>query len=118
MSKQIAPELESSTQVKPVKEKKETVPTVPLKSLMRYFTTSDSVIFFFGGLAAFIAGAAMPSMALLFGDLTDTFNPESGLSDPLGEIGRISLIFLLLGVGVWLFSYIYFAFYLTIAAKA
>lgn len=117
---EIVPELESTTKSKQDEKKpqaKQAGNTVPLSALRRYFTGCDSALFYLGGVAAFVAGAAMPSMALLFGDLTDTFNPANTEADPLDEIARIAIIFLVIGLGAWLLSYIFFAFFLTIAAK-
>ena len=53
------------------------IQTVRVGQLMRYFSGCDKFTFFFAGFSAFVAGSAMPSMALLFGDLTDTFDPSN-----------------------------------------
>ena len=82
-----------------------------------FIQRGDKFIFYFGSFSAFVAGAAMPSMALLFGDMTDSFNPQTADEDPLAEIRRIAILFAVIGFAAWLMSYIFFAAFLNVAAK-
>jgi ATP-binding cassette subfamily B (MDR/TAP) protein 1 len=47
----------------------------------------------------------MPSFVFLVGDVIDSFKPTTKPEDTIEVISRISLIFSLVGIAVWLFSY-------------
>lgn len=55
------------------KEKKEKKPTVSTLAMFRYSNWLDRLYILLGTMAAFIHGAGLPLMMLVFGDMTDSF---------------------------------------------
>lgn len=49
---------------------------VPYFSLMRFATKQDKIMMWIGGFAALANGACMPLFALIFGDMTNSFQYE------------------------------------------
>ncbi len=60
------------------KEKQlEDPPMVPFSKLLTFASTSDKILMFIGGVAAFCNGSAFPLFSLLFGNMTDSFAPDA-----------------------------------------
>ncbi len=71
-----------------------------------------------GWVASAIAGFGMPSFVFLIGDVINSFN--SGTTTPeemLSTIRRMSLIFLGVGIAVWIASYVSYAFLLIFSER-
>ncbi|KAI8909310.1 P-loop containing nucleoside triphosphate hydrolase protein [Powellomyces hirtus] len=92
--------------------------------LTRYATPLDKLLMLIGLFAAAASGAILPLMTIIFGDLTNSFNditadayrgvPSSeATKDALqDEINEKSLIFVYLGLGMFVATYIYMATWL------
>lgn len=72
---------------------------------------------YFGWLAACLTGLGIPSFIFLIGDVIDSFSPTNSKEDTLNKIKQITLIFTLIGIGVWIFGFIFYGFLLTFSEK-
>ncbi len=62
---------------------------------------------YIGWTAAIIAGGGMSSFAFLVGDIIDSFNTQKNtVKDMLDTTSLISMLFAVIGVIVWILSYI------------
>ncbi len=59
-----------------------------------------------GYLTSIITGLGLPSFVFIFGDIVNSFGPTS--KDVVGTISTICLAMTLIGVGIWITTYIYF----------
>ncbi|EME81617.1 ABC transporter, ABC-B family, MDR type [Pseudocercospora fijiensis CIRAD86] len=78
--------------------------------LFRYATPWDVAIMFLSGICAIVAGAALPLMTVIFGNLAGTFQgfflgtvTRQDFSD---EIGRLTLYFVYLAIGEFVTTYV------------
>eukprot|EP00621_Florenciella_sp_RCC1693_P000340 CAMPEP_0182553406 /NCGR_PEP_ID=MMETSP1323-20130603/49466_1 /TAXON_ID=236787 /ORGANISM="Florenciella parvula, Strain RCC1693" /LENGTH=1365 /DNA_ID=CAMNT_0024765121 /DNA_START=47 /DNA_END=4144 /DNA_ORIENTATION=- len=77
------------------KEKKPPPPMVPLKALFRFASRSDLALTWLGLFFCLCSGAQMPAMAIIFGEMIDTFgNADEGYERDARELG---LGFVILG---------------------
>jgi ATP-binding cassette subfamily B (MDR/TAP) protein 1 len=65
----------------------------------------------FGLLGALVAGGAIPVIAIALGSITDTFNPNSSKEEVNDNMRDIAIWIIIVGIVVWVFGYIYFAFW-------
>lgn len=71
-----------------------------------------------GWLSAVVAGCGMPSFVFLIGDVIDSFDPSKATPDQmLDTISFMSLLFTMVGIGVWIFSYINYSFLLMFSER-
>ena len=97
--------------MQPSPPEQEKLATAPFRTLFRFASSHDLVLLWIGIIASILTGFAQPAFVLLAGPLLDSFNPlDQGSSDALAKIKQISLIWALLGVGIFIVCYIYFAF--------
>lgn len=92
--------------------------TVSFAKMRSLGDSSDTTLMIIGQVAAAMTGAALPSFVFLMGEVMDSFDPTN--NDPtatLDSIKKISLIFVLIGIGVWLFSHVYYVTLLIFSAK-
>lgn len=82
---------------------------VPYSKLYCFASRKDKLYMFIGHLAAVITGVGLPSFVFLMGNVIDSF---ASFDEVLDSIKRISLILVLIGIAIWFFSYIYYAFLL------
>jgi ATP-binding cassette subfamily B (MDR/TAP) protein 1 len=61
-----------------------------------------------GFLSAALCGLGLPSFVFLFGDIADSFEGNDPAEKILEQITRISKILTIIGLGVWIFSYLFF----------
>mmetsp|Transcript_30437 Transcript_30437/g.29817 ORF Transcript_30437/g.29817 Transcript_30437/m.29817 type:complete len:158 (-) Transcript_30437:1896-2369(-) len=62
-----------------------------------------------GWVHAAIAGLGMPFFVFVFGDILDAFNPDKDPDEMLEEVNFACLLIVVIGAGVWFFSYLYYA---------
>lgn len=68
---------------------------------------------YIGWAAACVTGLGLPSFVFLIGDVINSFNSNTTTPPQmLDKISRLSLIFTCVGVGIYIFSYLYYAFLL------
>ena len=89
------------------------IPTVlvTFKTLYRYATTWDLVIIAVSTICAILAGAAMPLMTVLFGQLAGIFQGYLGAgtisqAEFLGDLGYYTLFFVYLAIGEFVTIYV------------
>lgn len=99
------------------KKKAKESPVVPFSKLTTFASSSDKCIQRLGIIFACLAGCVMPSFVFVFGDLIDGFNPAKGSQGILDAIKFVSLVFVFLGIGVFITSYVYFSSMLIFSEK-
>ena len=77
----------------------------------RYITWKDKMLMWVGGFSAIACGALLPSLSIIFGTLTNTFDPSNGSDDILHSMKRLSGIISLVGLSCWICGYLYYAFW-------
>ena len=75
----------------------------------------DRFYFIFGLISAALCGLGLPSFVFLFGDIADSFEGNMDPDKILDSIARVSKILTIIGLGIWVGSYLFFAF-LTISS--
>lgn len=85
--------------------------------LYRYNTCIDYIFMIIGLIGAVLSGVGMPAFALLFRDLLNKFNPTSDGESLYNSIKDVSLYFLAVGGGLWIASYLMYAFFGVVATK-
>lgn len=86
------------------------------KLIWTFADKQDRLYFIFGLIASAACGLGLPSFVFLFGDIADSFEGGMDPEEILTRITRVSKILTIIGLGVWLGSYLFFAF-LTIASE-
>ena len=84
----------------------------PMCAFFRYNSTSDSILVVIGSLAAIIQGCMIPSIALLFGIMTDSFQDGPTALD---DIRTLSLMYFFFALAIFFISYVYFTFWIIIS---
>jgi hypothetical protein len=64
-----------------------------------------------GIVTAIIAGALLPFVSVAQGEVTNSFDPQLGKSAIFEKMKKVSLVICLVGLGQWIFAYIYYAFW-------
>ena len=65
---------------------------------------------FVGGMASSIlCGLGLPSFVFLFGDIADSFEGFLPPDKILEKITNVAKLLTIIGLGVWLFSYLFFS---------
>lgn len=71
-----------------------------------------------GWISAIIAGCGMPSFVFLIGDVIDSFDPSKASPQKMIDtISFMSFLFTMVGIGVWITSYIDYAFLLMFSER-
>lgn len=78
--------------------------------MITFANTSDRIIFYLGCIGAILTGAALPSFVFLIGDVIDAFGPTMDREEGLETVKNITLIFLYIGIGVWIVSYFFYGY--------
>lgn len=85
------------------------------KILLTFADRKDKCLMTCGYLSAIIAGIGLPSFVFLFGDIVDSFGPTS--TDIVGSISIVCLAMALIGVAIWITSYIYVTSLITMSER-
>lgn len=64
-----------------------------------------------GTLGAIIAGLMLPSIALIMGSIANNFGQDTDISNMSETIGKTSKLVAYVAVVIFVFSYIFFAFW-------
>lgn len=64
----------------------------------------------FGVIGAILAGVLYPCVAIVMGEIVDTFDPSNTPEDMLEDMKWLLTIFLIIGILSWITTYMYFAF--------
>lgn len=76
-----------------------------------YITTGERILLYIGTLSAIIAGALIPAIAIVMGDVTNTFDPDSTSANIFDTMKRIAVWITVVGGALWIFGYLYYAFW-------
>ena len=90
---------------------KEELKMIPYKYFFRYVTMKEKVLIGVGTFSAFACGALLPSMSLIMGGITNTFDPDNSEDQILETMGTLAWRITLVGVACWIFGYMYYAFW-------
>jgi hypothetical protein len=80
----------------------------PYSKLLAFATPYEMGMFYIGHICAIITGLALPSFSYLMGDVLDSFSGTSREAQ-LEKIRITTIIFVVIGAGVWVISYIYWS---------
>ena len=94
------------------KKKQETVSYS--KILLTFADGTDIAYLTVGWIASIVTGVAMPSFVFLFGNIVDDY---ASADDLVHAISKIAVEFTLIGVGVWITSYFYYAMLVIMAER-
>ena len=90
---------------------KKNPPMIPYKKILLTFADStDKLFLFIGFSSAILCGLGLPSFVFLFGDIADSFQGFMPVNEILDRITRVAMILTFIGLGVWIFSYLFFSF--------
>lgn len=93
-------------------------PAVPYSKLYCLASRSDKTLMIIGWIFASIAGFGMPSFVFLIGNVIDSFDVNKSTPDMmLDTISFMSLLFALVGIGIWIASYINYSFLLMFSER-
>jgi len=76
-----------------------------------YVTCKDKTLMIFGILAALCSGCLLPCISIAMGAVTNTYDPSNSKEEILNQMKSICLYICLVGIGCWIFGYIYYAFW-------
>jgi ATP-binding cassette subfamily B (MDR/TAP) protein 1 len=87
---------------------------VSLFKFFKYLTAWDKVLLAIGSLSAVLAGAILPSISLIMGNVASAFTqPRPGESggDIIQDMSFIVSYVILIAVSLFIFSYVFYAFW-------
>ena len=77
-------------------------------AFFRYLSTADRVLLYLGTLASILAGMILPSISVIMGNVTVAFTGGGSIVD---EMNFIASYVVMISVGLFITSYIFFAFW-------
>jgi len=84
---------------------------IPFSLYFRYLTPTDKLLVTIGSISAIVAGCLLPSMAIIMGEITNTFDPDNTADDIKDTMSWLAGIISIIGLGLWIFGYMYYAFW-------
>lgn len=87
---------------------------IPFTKYFTYLTTNDKILLGAGTAAAILAGAILPSISLVMGNVAVAFSGGSSSSSNVNILSQMSLIasiVMLIALALFVFSYMFFAFW-------
>jgi len=86
--------------------------TIPFTKYYSFLSGFDYFLLIFGTLAAVLAGGILPSISLVMGHVASAFT-EGGSStgNIMGTMSTIAVIVMMIATLLFVFSYIFYAFY-------
>lgn len=94
-----------------VKEEAKKPEMIKFSLFFKYMTPRDKCLMYIGGLSAVLCGILLPSLAIVIGAVTDTFSPSNSSDHIKSVMGIIAGYISLVGLGTWIFGYLYFGFW-------
>ena len=77
-----------------------------------YITIYDKLLLFIGTLSAILAGAILPSISLIMGNVADAFTSGGSSGDDIiSNMSYIASYVILIATSLFIFSYLFFAFW-------
>jgi ATP-binding cassette subfamily B (MDR/TAP) protein 1 len=84
---------------------------IPFSKFFTFMTAKDKALMILGSIGAVLAGCLLPGISIAMGSVTNTYNPKNTKESVLNDMKMICLYINLVGIGCWIFGYIYFAFW-------
>ena len=81
------------------------------KILWTFADKTDKFLIIVGFISSVLCGLGLPSFVFLFGDIADSFTGQMPADAILNAISKVSRTLTLIGIGIWVGSYIFFAFF-------
>ena len=78
-------------------------------SLFKFTSKLEKVILIVGLITAVVSGICQPLFIVWVGDMYDAFGDNVDVDDTINQMKDITLIFLYIGLALWLLSYVYYA---------
>jgi ATP-binding cassette subfamily B (MDR/TAP) protein 1 len=101
---------ETETEMKVTSE--EAPKQLSLFKFFTYITFYDKLLLVFGTISAILAGAILPSVSLIMGNVADAFTSGgSGGTDIISNMSFIASYVVLIATTLFTFSYLFFAFW-------
>jgi hypothetical protein len=88
---------------------------VPLSYFYRYATKTEKFMLFVGSLGCLVAGCLLPALAILLGEVTNSFNPANGYKSIYDGMKWTCLWITIVGVVSFVAGYIYYALFQHVA---
>lgn len=82
-----------------------------MSQYFRYINRRDKFLLIIGSASAVIAGALLPCISLAVGAVTNSFDPKNAKAAMLEQMKTVCLYICLVGIGTWIFGYIYYGFW-------
>ena len=90
---------------------------VTYSKLMSLATPQEKLMMIFGHIFSALTGAALPVFSYLMGNVFDSFGPSHSRDEQLNTVRNITIIFVGIGCGVWIMSYIYWYLLLSFSLR-
>lgn len=84
---------------------------VNMSEYFRYVKGKDRALMIIGIVTAILAGFLLPFVSVAQGQVTNSFDPKLGKAAIFDRMKSVSLVICLVGIGQWIFAYIYYAFW-------
>lgn len=90
---------------------------VPFTKYFHGITNFEKVLLVGGTLSAIVAGLILPSISLVMGNIAKAFSGTSTAVDLLSNMASIGGFVVLIALGIFIFSYIFYSFWQHLAAN-
>ena len=80
-----------------------------LWSLYKFTNGFEKLFLLIGLFAAALSGVGQPLFIIWLGDMSDAFGVNVDVDDTIRELRKITLIYVYIGIALWLLAYIYYS---------
>ena len=80
-----------------------------------YITIKEKILIGVGTASALLCGFLLPSLSIIVGEVTNTFDPHNSEDEILKTMSTLSGYIALVGLGTWVLGYFYYAFWQHVA---
>jgi len=84
---------------------------INFSQFFKFMTRGDKALMALGTIGALLSGFLMPCISIAMGAVTNTFDPSNSGDEILSAMKMIMVYIVLVGIGSWIFGYIYYAFW-------
>lgn len=105
----------TSSALQPLED--EEVKTISVFKFYSILPIDQKVMLFFGAMIAFACGLFMPSIALIFGAITATYDPKNTPEQVNEKMSETIKLVAIAAFTIWLLGYIYYSFMQSVAER-
>mmetsp|Transcript_63445 Transcript_63445/g.72686 ORF Transcript_63445/g.72686 Transcript_63445/m.72686 type:complete len:338 (+) Transcript_63445:124-1137(+) len=80
---------------------------VPLSQILGVVSLRERLLFWASSVAAVLSGAVVPMFILLFGEIMNSFGPDSSMNKMMDDVTRLALYTLYIGIGLFFMCYLF-----------